>query len=369
MLARRFLGCIAVLTILAVAAAFLFYQYGQRILISQATPKGHFEAPAPTSGPDYAKADSWIAKPGKADDPTLWVPEGAVLALRPTRASLFYVHPTTYLKSDRWNAPLVAGDDIDGRTELFVRSQASAFNEVATIWAPRYRQAAFGAFLLKSEDATKALDFAYADVLEAFDAFITEAPKDRPIILAGHSQGSLHLLRLLADRKKILSGRLVVAYLGGWPVGRSADLPATGLAPCAVPNQTACVMSWQSFKDPANTDLVTDAWVGSTGLTGARRQRDDMICTNPISGKTEGRAAPTENPGTLVPTPDLSSASLQKGLVGARCEQGFLMVDGAIPNLGPFVMPGNNYHVYDYALFWGALRADIARRLDHWGSE
>ncbi len=366
MLARRFLGCIAILVIIAVAVAFLFYQFGQRILISQATPAGHFEAPAPSSGPDYAKADAWIAKPGLADDPTSWLPEGVDDVTGPARASLFYVHPTTYLKSDRWNAPLLAGDDIDGRTKLFVRSQASAFNQVAAIWAPRYRQAAFGAFLLKSADATKALDFAYSDVLKAFDTFIAEAPKDLPIILAGHSQGSLHLLRLLADRKQVLNGRLLTAYLGGWPVDRVTDLPATGLSACSAPEQIGCVFSWQSFKDPANTDLVTDAWVGTKGLTGATRQSGDMICTNPVSGRADDEAAPNENSGTLVPTVDLTNASLQKGLVGARCEQGFLLIDGAIPILGPFVLPGNNYHVYDYALFWGALRADVARRLDHW---
>jgi hypothetical protein len=30
------------------------------------------------------------------------------------------------------------------------------------------------------------------------------------------------------------------------------------------------------------------------------------------------------------------------------------------------VMPGNNYHVYDYALFWGAIRRDAERRLAAW---
>ena len=29
----------------------------------------------------------------------------------------------------------------------------------------------------------------------------------------------------------------------------------------------------------------------------------------------------------------------------------------------PFVLPGNNYHVFDYALFWANLRADAERRL------
>jgi hypothetical protein len=34
--------------------------------------------------------------------------------------------------------------------------------------------------------------------------------------------------------------------------------------------------------------------------------------------------------------------------------------------MGPYVLPGNNYHVYDYALFWGAVRRDAERRLAAW---
>jgi hypothetical protein len=30
------------------------------------------------------------------------------------------------------------------------------------------------------------------------------------------------------------------------------------------------------------------------------------------------------------------------------------------------VLPGNNYHVYDYALFWDAIRADAVRREQAW---
>ena len=87
------------------------------------------------------------------------------------KAAIFYIHPTTYLETDRWNAPLQPGGETEFRTQLFAQSQASAFNGAGKIWAPRYRQAAYGAFLLKSEDAEKALDFAYADVAAAFDRF------------------------------------------------------------------------------------------------------------------------------------------------------------------------------------------------------
>ena len=88
-----------------------------------------------------------------------------------------------------------------------------------------------------------------------------------------------------------------------------------------------------------------------------------MLCVNPLTGTSDGAAPPAANLGTLVPNGDFANATLAAGQVGARCEKGFLMIDGAIPNLGPYVLPGNNYHVYDYALFWGSIRADAERRL------
>ncbi len=363
MCARRFLFAIFWLTLIVVAGAFAIFQYGGSALTRIATPKGHFAAPPPRSGPDYALGSSWLARPGNSDNPAAWVPDGIVTTMADSPAATFYVHPTTYLERDRWNAALDPGGDAGYRARLFVQSQASAFNSVSEIWAPRYRQAAFGAFLLKSEDSAKALDLAYRDVLAAFDVFLAAQPAATPIILAGHSQGALHLSRLLGDRRAVLKGRLVAAYVVGWPLSVSADLPATELAPCNAPDQSMCVLSWQSFAQPANASLVLDSWVGSKSASGIVRKREDMLCTNPISGTRDGEAAPGANLGTLVPRADLVNATLAVGQVGARCEDGFLLISGAIPALGPYVLPGNNYHVYDYALFWGSIRADVERRL------
>ena len=363
MCARRFLFLIFWLTLIGVAGAFAIFQYGGSTLTRMATPKGHFAPPPPQSGPDYALGSSWIARPGNRDSPAAWVPEGIVTTRAENPAATFYVHPTTYLERDRWNAALDPGREARLRARLFVQSQASAFNGVSEIWAPRYRQAAYGAFLLKNEDATQALDLAYRDVLAAFDAFLAAQPAATPIIIGGHSQGALHVSRLLVDRRAALEGRLVAAYVVGWPLSVSADLPATGLAPCNAPDQAGCVLSWQSFAEPANASLVLDSWVGSKSASGIERKRADMLCTNPLSGTRDGEAAPGANLGTLVPTADLASATLAVGQVGARCKDGFLLIDGAIPRLGTYVLPGNNYHVYDYALFWGSIRADVERRL------
>ena len=312
--------------------------------------------------------ESWLARPGldRPDDPADWKPAGTP----PPRsfaqsAAVFYIHPTTYLERDRWNAPISGHRESDYRDLLFVQSQASAFNDAGTIWAPRYRQAAFGAFLLKNEDAQKALDLAYLDVAAAFDEFLERNP-EVPVILAGHSQGALHLSRLLRERAATLKGRLVAAYVVGWPLSMTADLPAMGLPACSASNESGCVLSWQSFGQPANPDLIMDAWEGTKGPNGVKRERKDMLCVNPLTGTKDGAAPPRANAGTLVPSADMRQAALEAGKVGARCDNGLLLLDGEIPALGPFVLPGNNYHVYDYALFWAAIRQDSERRLAAW---
>lgn len=366
MWARRFLIAVTIVTLLVVAFAFAMFQFGGTVLRQSFTPQGHYAPPPPRSGPDYAQADAWIARPDIADNPAEWLPPGVTPVEARPAAAVFFVHPTTYLSGDRWNAPLRESDSSE-RAELFVRSQASAFNGAGQVWAPRYRQAAYGAFLLKSEDAQSALDLAYSDVAAAFDRFLREVEPGRPIILAGHSQGALHLIRLLQERHSDLQDRLVAAYVVGWPVSERADLPALGFRACAEPEQSRCILSWMSFAEPANPSLILASWEGSDGLAAAPRRRSDIVCVNPITGDRGSSAAPAANPGTLIPDGDFSGATLVAGAVRGHCDKGLLIVDGEVPPMGPYVLPGNNYHVYDYALFWGAIRRDSERRLEAWG--
>jgi hypothetical protein len=365
MCARRFLLIIFVMTLIVVAGAFAIFQFGGRMLIRQAVPTGHFEKPQST-GPDYALPQSWVARPGIPNDPSNWLPAGFTGG-RAGDAAVFYVHPTTYLDRDHWNAPIDAAGPTAFRTGLFVQSQASAFTGAGEVWAPRYRQAAFGAFLLDSSDAQKALDLAYSDVSRAFDRFLQEAG-DRPIILAGHSQGALHIERLLRERiaGKPLAHRIVAAYVVGWPISTTSDLSALNLPACSANNQTGCILSWMSFGDPPNPDLIFGEWQKTKGFNGGDRKQREVLCVNPITGTQNGAAPPQDNPGTLIPTPDLTSASLLRGAVGAHCDSGLLILDGKIPEIGPYALPGNNYHVYDYALFWGAIREDAERRVSAW---
>lgn len=362
-MARKFLYVIVVLIMLALAAAFAYRFYGVQLMRQFMVPGGEAATLPPPDRGVYARADMWIARPDKAGNPALWTPTGFKPADKP-EAAVFFVHPTSFLDTATWNAPL-DNADANGRAALFLRGQASAFNSVGAIWAPRYRQATFGAFLTSKSSAQKALDFAYRDVLAAFDQFVTEAG-DRPIILAGHSQGALHLSRLLVDRiaGTSLAKRIVAAYVVGWPVSIPADLPKMGLPACSRPDEAGCILSWQSFSEPADPALIVDTFDATTGFTGKPRAGTPMVCTNPITGKPDDSAPAEANLGTLIPDMSFQSAQLVTGRVSARCEgRGFLTIGRDPPEFGQYVLPGNNYHVFDYSLFWANVRKDAERRL------
>ncbi len=362
-MARTFLYIVAGLIVLTIAGAFAYRIWGQQLLTAAMVPSVAYVEPAPLAADAYDGPALWASRPDlpAAADPARWTPTGLVdPARRPAPlAAVFFVHPTSYINRAAWNGAI---DDAEARTraDQFIRGQASAFNGVGAIWAPRYRQATFGAFLTGRPAAARATDAAYRDVAVAFAAFLRANPGG-PVILAGHSQGSLHLMRLMRDRVAgtPLARRIVAAYLVGWPVSRTADLPALGLPACNSGADAGCVLSWQSFADPADTRALDTAYAATPGLDGTDRRGTPMLCTDPLGGGT--------NPGMLRMAPDgLTGALDAQGAPRARCTpQGHLLIDAA-PDLGPFLLPGNNYHVYDYALFWLAIRRDAERRLAAW---
>ena len=199
----------------------------------------------------YSDPDMWYSRPGiGTNDPSRYQPaiaetenplprseEEGTLVEQASKAetrrvtadeaedappfAVFFVHPTSYIptnmdKDIQWNARL--GDkETEDRATLFLRGLASPFNRAAEIWSPKYRQATVGAFITDKPEAEQAIDAAYRDVEQAFDYFLESVDEDRPIVLAGHSQGSLHLLRLLRERVKgrPLENRIAAVYAIG----------------------------------------------------------------------------------------------------------------------------------------------------------
>ena len=109
---------------------------------------------------------------------------------------------------------------------------------------------------------------------------------------------------------------------------------------------------------------MTDYFDATTGYAGLPRKGTPMLCVNPLTGVEGGAAGADRNIGALVPDATLTSATLTPKLVPAACTpQGLLTIGAAPKGYVGYVLPGNNYHVFDYALFWADIRADARTRL------
>lgn len=366
-MARKFLYLIAACIVLVIAGAITLSLYPAQLTRFSFTPSDAFEAQPALQANAYADPAMWYARPDMTGaNPTHWLPDGLPGGKGPpVDAAVFFIHPTSYLDKRHWNAP---PDDPAARriATIVVRAFGGVFNASPDIWAPRYRQATFGSFVSDAPEAKQAHDLAYADVAQAFDVFVAAQPAGRPIVLAGHSQGSLILKRLLAEKVagKPLAQRIAAAYVIGWVVDTNRDLPRMGLPACAAADQSGCVVSFLSFADEANTTMMREAYERFAGE--ALAAPPSYLCSNPLTGGIGGSAPASANSGAIVPDIKFEKARLTPALVGAACAPDGSLRIGAGPKIGPFVLPGGNYHVYDYALYWLPLRQDFARRVAAW---
>src|SRR3546814_19494985 len=101
-------------------------------------PSVPFAASKQDDSPDYRRAAMWLSRPDLPNDPARWAPEGFEAAPRPAIAT-FYLTPTTYLRRDRWNAPLDDRDSAE-RARLFRSEERrvgkECVNTCRSRWSP-----------------------------------------------------------------------------------------------------------------------------------------------------------------------------------------------------------------------------------------
>jgi hypothetical protein len=379
-LARKFLYFVAICIVLAIVALLALRIWSKELTELAFVPTTEFVEQKPLDANAYQDPAMWFSRPGIGlDDPARWQPatrgeERTIPSLSDGSGTpefaTFFVHPTSYLERAQWNGSL---DDETSQdlARLYIKGMASPFNRASEIWAPKYRQAAFGAFLSDGDDADKAIDAAYADVKKAFEFFIATVDDDTPIVLAGHSQGALHLLRLLREEVagKPVADRVAAAYVVGWPISIEHDLPSLGFPACANEGQSGCIMSWSSYAEPADPSAVLETYANSTGFDGHLRGDSVILCTNPLTGGVGGKAPASSNLGTLVPDGSLANGELVPSAVPARCDERGLLLIGDPPEMGNAVLPGNNYHVYDIPLFWANIQRGVVERVRAWQAQ
>lgn len=310
--------------------------------------RSNYAFKSPDGNPQYERLDYWAAHPWKWD-PSDSVPQPLNHEWRDSTVDVFFLHPTTFTKKRFKKKSNASIDDayLNAKTDYSaILYQASVFNQQCRVFAPRYRQAHINNFFKKDkEKAALAFEHAYQDVKTSFEYYLRVWNGGRPIIIAGHSQGSFLAERLLKEyfEKTVLKNKLVAAYIIGWPVPREYF---SSLKMCEDSLQTGCICSWRTLKKNFVPYYL-------------KKENGNAYVTNPLTWTTTTEYAPRQlNKGSVL----TNFNKIYKATTDAQISNGFLYVKK--PKFpGSFLYLTRNYHIGDINLYYVNLRENVSRRI------
>jgi hypothetical protein len=296
--------------------------------------------------PDYSKDESWGLLPHKP----VPLPKGVNKTEHDPVADVFYIHPTIYDNGLPWVASL-QDEELNSAVDMWtMRHQASAFASAGRMFAPRYRQAHYRSFSIGDKLSEEALRLSYSDVRDAFMYWMETWDEGRPLIIAGHSQGTWHarwLLQEFFDGTE-LGERLVAAYIPGMAMYED---DFNDICFCKSKIDINCVCTWMTFGAGYTPDwIIEDRADGQT-----------TMCINPINWSTnEGVVNDSdEHLGALTEGFRL----MYRKVLTVRIEGGILWLDQP-KAIGGKKLHRDNWHVGDVNLFWANIRANSIERVE-----
>ena len=237
--------------------------------------------------------------------------------------------------------------------------QIGLYDSVGNIYAPYYRQACLSVYYLPDPDRGPYLYKAYQDVEKAFDWYLRRSDPDRPLILAGFSQGADLGLRLLEARfdDPVLQKRLVAASLIGWRVTYEdlRDFPHLKMA--EGPTDTGVIVSYNSEMPGLEGSIIVPEGGYTYGI-------------NPLNWTTDGTPAPKEmNPGTVTLHMDGRADNDQPGLLGCYQDpyRGTMIVSDVSPKdypPGEPIFAEGCYHNFDLAFYYRSVQRNVKDRVN-----
>jgi Protein of unknown function (DUF3089) len=296
-------------------------------------------------------------------DPAAWLRRPAAPA---HGVAVFFVHPTSYFMPVTGNARYDQRGLPDALNDATMRMQAGVFSDCCDLWAPQYRQSSLRAITANTPDAYAADDLAYGDVARAFEAFVGGL-NGRPFILASHSQGSIHALRLLQERiaSSPLQGRMIAAYLVG--VALPAQIAAKGVPICAQAVQTGCVVSWNTvrsgYHDARRTEDAVIWWEGRYQPIAGR----SIVCVNPVDWRLDGVV---DSPGAVSVhsegrggVPSAPVAALERAACAADGLLGITIKPEWQGRFSDLLSRSGVFHDFDYGLFFASIAENARQRI------
>ncbi len=382
---RRVLKGLGISLAVLVVLIGTLYWFRVELILAYMHPPEEFRAQESPPAPDYSLLQSWAAHPGVEDPSDLRRP-GDKVRNNAKDVDVFYLHPTTYLGPGGWNSLLRPDEASAENLQTALAGQASVFNDCCRVYAPHYRQAHLAAFSIKDTAAVfDALDLAYQDIARAFDYFLEHYNADRPFIVAGHSQGSLHAIRLLEEavHRRGLQDRMVVAYpIGYWVPADKLERGLGGIGLCESADQLGCFVAWDTYGDSGEgRDIAGELpyWYNSGW---EQAQTDRTLCVNPLSWKADTeRVSAGQHLGGLPIESLFSVVDVMRNrhtgrqydglpesvpeLTWAECHSnGTLFIESQTDNaFSVGVNESQMYHNHDWPLFYQNLRQNVEHRI------
>jgi len=296
--------------------------------------------------PDYSKNESWAVLPGQ-------YPESLSELARPSttkEVDVFFIYPT--LLSDKkdpaWNADIYRPDIREEVIALSVTNQASAFADAGNLYVPFYRQAHYKVFDNKLRPiAGDTWTIAYEDVKAAFEYYLKNYNDGKGIIIAGHSQGSMHGSKLVKDffDGTDLQSQLVAAYLPGTGI---EPLYFSSLKPLETPEAIGGYVSWNTYKSGKLPKKYSSYYEG-------------RVTSNPITWNGLETTTFENHKGLLYYDKEIYPESITIELIDG-------MIWASLPKVPKrfFMSFIKNYHAFDINLFWKDVSENAVLRRDQW---
>ena len=296
--------------------------------------------------PDYSESKSWAVLPGKYPR----VLKGFEKIKRDQKADVFYIYPTLF--SDKnvsdWNANIWTSSIRQDVFDTAVKYQASAWHNAGDLYVPFYRQAHYRIFVEPDNKMVRtAWEIAYEDVKNAFQYYLKHYNKGKPIIIASHSQGSMHAKRLIKEffDSKPMRNQLVAAYLIG---ARVLPSEFNTIQPLEDPKATGGFISWNAYKMNKLPKNYNNWFQGG-------------VTTNPITWDTQNTSKKSNHKGLLSKDLKLYPKSLNIELVDGILWTSLPEIPGRI-----FLSLIKNYHFADINLFWKDIEQNAIARVESW---
>ena len=273
---------------------------------------------------------------------------------------LFLICPLVDIK-DEFNMSL-SDDKTKAKFLGALNMERGIYEELTRMYSPYYRQKAMFFYMkpeIKKEDEKKYTEIAYADIKAAFSYYLEHENNNRPLILAGFSQGAemcYYLLRDFFDNEELYS-RLVAVYAIGMPLTVEMTEKFPYIKPAQTSDDLGVVITFGSeAPDFQDGSIVYPKDVKAHAI-------------NPLNWRTDSTPADKNlNLGACFTDYSGDITSEIKNFCGGYLdtERGVIKVTGIIsadyPPVVPF-LPEGSYHVYDYLFFYRNLQENVKTRI------